>query len=203
MKKIFLILLLALISSLTFAEGKTLIVYFSLHKNQEHVLTDADSGASRTLWHGEIQGNNAILAQVIASKIGGADIVKLEVEEKYDDDRYGKVVQKAKEEQQKKSRVDLKTKVNTRGYEKIIVGFPNWWNDMPRAMYTFFEETDFSGKSVYLYTSTLGSGFSRTIPTIQKLIPNANVSTMGLNVSSSRVSDADKEIEKWLKQNGL
>ena len=126
MKKIFVLLMFALFSASAFADGKTLIVYFSLHKNQEHILTDADSGA-RTLWHGEIQGNNAILAQMIGGKIGGADIMSIEVEEKYDDDRYGKVVQKAKEEQQNRARVRLKTKVNTSGYDTIIMGYPIWW----------------------------------------------------------------------------
>ncbi|QTQ10838.1 hypothetical protein HRI96_00695 [Treponema parvum] len=99
MKKIFVFLMLALFSASAFADGNTLIVYFSLYKNQEHILTDADSGASRTLRYGEIQENNATLAQMISGKIGGADIVSIEVEEKYADDRYGKVVQKAKEEQ--------------------------------------------------------------------------------------------------------
>lgn len=210
MKKIFaLILTAALVSALSIntvaaeTKSKTLIVYFSLHKNQEHILSDADSSASRTLWHGEIHGNNDILAQLIAGKLGGADIIALETAEKYDDDRYGVVRQQAKTEQAKKTRVVLKTKVNARGYENIIIGYPNWWNDMPRAMYTFFEETDLSGKNVYLYTSTLGSGFSRTISEIEKLAPKAKVNKNGLNVASSRVADVDKEIDSWLMKVGL
>ena len=74
---------------------------------------------------------------------------------------------------------------------------------MPRAVYTFFEDTDFSGKNVYLYTSTLGSGFAGTISTIQKLIPEADLCTQGLHVASSRGANADKEIDAWLKKVGL
>ncbi|WP_430741165.1 flavodoxin [Treponema parvum] len=85
----------------------------------------------------------------------------------------------------------------------IFSPFAIFKNDMPRAVYTFFEDTDFSGKNVYLYTSTLGSGFARTISGIQKLIPEAGLCTQGLHVASSRIANAAKEIDAWLKKVGL
>ena len=41
------------------------------------------------------------------------------------------------------------------------------------ALYSFFDEYDFSGKTIIPFNVHNGSGLSRTIETIQELEPNA------------------------------
>ena len=63
--------------------------------------------------------------------------------------------------------------------------------------YTFFEEYDFSGKTVIPFVTHGGSGFSGTIRTIQSLEPNATVIESGLSVSRNSVPDAAAAVKSW------
>jgi flavodoxin len=66
-------------------------------------------------------------------------------------------------------------------------------------MYSFFDEYDFSGKTIIPFNSANGSRFSGTISTIQKLEPNATVITDGLSVHQNNVSRSKSEVASWLK----
>lgn len=65
-------------------------------------------------------------------------------------------------------------------------------------LYTFLEEYDFSGKTIIPFTVHGGSGFSRTIQTIQDLQPNAAVEENGLSISRNNVMDAQSDVTDWL-----
>ena len=69
---------------------------------------------------------------------------------------------------------------------------------MPMVMYSFFEEYDFSGKTIIPFNVHNGSRFSSTIETIQGLEPNATVITDGFTVSERNVADAAKDVSNWL-----
>ena len=69
---------------------------------------------------------------------------------------------------------------------------------MPMPLYTFLEAYDFSGKTIIPFTVHGGSGFSRTIQTIQELKPGATVVTDGLSVSRNSVAGAQGEVSAWL-----
>lgn len=71
---------------------------------------------------------------------------------------------------------------------------------MPQPMYTFFEEYDFSGKTIIPFNSHGGSGFSGTVQTIAKLQPNAVVSEDGLTISRNAVSDSGQKVMDWAKE---
>lgn len=65
-------------------------------------------------------------------------------------------------------------------------------------LYTFLEEYDFSGKTIVPFTSHGGSGFSRTIQTIQQLQPGATVVEDGLSISRNSVPDAQSDVTAWV-----
>lgn len=69
---------------------------------------------------------------------------------------------------------------------------------MPQILYSFFDEYDFSGKTIIPFNSHNGSQFSGTIETIQKLEPDAAVITDGFTVSERDVPDAKSDIDEWL-----
>lgn len=79
------------------------------------------------------------------------------------------------------------------------MGYPNWWYDMPMALYSFFDEYDLSGKTVIPFNVHNGSRFSSTIQTIQELEPGANVVTDGFTVSERNVAEAAADVDEWLK----
>ena len=71
---------------------------------------------------------------------------------------------------------------------------------MPMILYTFFEQHDFSSKTIIAFNTHGGSGFSRTISTIQELEPNAKV-VEGLSISRNHIQNAENDIVEWV--NGL
>ncbi|MCB6416099.1 hypothetical protein LI221_13730 [Faecalimonas umbilicata] len=79
--------------------------------------------------------------------------------------------------------------------------FPTWWYDMPQALYSFFDEYDFSGKTLIPFNVHNGSRFSGTIDTIKELEPDATVVEDGFTVSERDVAEASEDVAEWL--NGL
>lgn len=77
--------------------------------------------------------------------------------------------------------------------------FPNWWADLPQVLYSFFDEYDFSGKTIIPFNVHNGSRFSGTIETIQELEPEATVITDGFTVNERDVPEAADDVEDWLE----
>lgn len=98
-------------------------------------------------------------------------------------------------EMERNDRPELSTHIdNLDDYDVIFLGFPIWNADLPMPMYTFFEEHDFSGKTIIPFVTHGGSGFSRTVDTIEELEPDANVITDGLSVSRNSVADSEQTL---------
>lgn len=72
---------------------------------------------------------------------------------------------------------------------------------MLMAMYTFFEEYDFAGKTIIPFNTHRGSRFSSTISTIQELEPEAAVIEDGFTHPGDDAAEAADDVTKWL--NGL
>lgn len=70
-------------------------------------------------------------------------------------------------------------------YDTVFLGFPNWWGDMPMAVYSFLDEYDLGGKALVPFVTSGGSCFSGTIQAIENAEPNATV-LEGLSLRDSR-----------------
>lgn len=70
--------------------------------------------------------------------------------------------------------------------------------DMMPIMNAFFEEYDFSGKKIYLFNTSGGSGFAGAVNEVKKLEPNANVVENGLSVYWTSVGSSKEDILSWL-----
>lgn len=91
---------------------------------------------------------------------------------------------------------------NMEQYDIVFIGFPTWWYDMPQVLYSFFDEYDFSGKTIIPFNVHNGSRFSGTIETIQELEPDATVITDGFTVNEKGVADAAGDVADWLEEIG-
>lgn len=112
----------------------------------------------------------------------------------------GELIDYAAQEQEENARPELTTHIeNLNGYDTIFIGYPNWWADLPMAIYSFFDEYDFSGKTIIPFNVHNGSRFSRTIQTIQELEPDATVLEDGFTVSKQTVADAAEDVAAWLE----
>ncbi len=200
MKKTICFLLVVFLAGAAFAQnqGRNLIVYFTLHGNQTQVMTDANSSASRTIYDGKLGGNTEIIGRMIQEKVGG-DMVLIETVEKFSTE-YNTVVEEGKHTKGSKYKA-IKTKVDLSKYDNVFLGFPNWWYDMPDPIFDFLEKHDLSGKNIYVFSTSGGSGLMRSISQIQKAQPNATVCKNGFHVYYTRVAGAKKDVDAWLDKN--
>lgn len=179
-----------------------LIAYFSMPEDIDTDGIDADAGASVVVKDGQVMGNLEYMADVIQQTVGG-DLFRIETVQEYPLD-HDPLVDQAAEEQDEEARPELAAQIeNLDQYDTILLGYPNWWGDMPMPLYTFLEEYDLSGKTIIPFTAHGGSGFSNTVSTIAELQPDAEVSDDGLSISRNEVADAEDEISSWAAGLGL
>lgn len=184
------------------AGSSTLIAYFTMPEDVDPAGADAVAGASIVVRDGEILGNVEYMARTIQQAVGG-DLLRIETAEEYPLEHEA-LVDFAAEEQEAGARPALATQIeNLEQYDTIFLGYPNWWGDMPQALYTFLESYDLSGKTIIPFCPHGGSGFSRTQSTIAELQPNATVREDGLALSRNDVADSAEQVTAWAQGLGL
>lgn len=179
--------------------SRILIAYFTAAENSG---VDAVASASYSDVNGEAKGRMQALAEMIQDVTGG-DLFSIRTEETYPADG-GDLIDYASQEQSEDARPALTTHIeNPDDYDIIFVGYPNWWADLPMPLYSFFDEYDFSGKTIIPFNSHNGSRFSNTISTIASLEPNATVIEDGFTVNERDVPDAAGDIASWVDSLGI
>ena len=176
--------------------------YGSLGDSFESADVDAIASASITVVDGQAQGNVETMAQIIQNTVGG-DLFSIQTADSYPVN-YDELIDLGGEEKSAAARPELSTQVeNMADYDVIFLGYPNWWYDMPMAMYSFLEEYDLSGKTIIPFAASAGSGFSGTISSIQELEPEAVVMENGLHIAMGDVANGQAEIETWISELGI
>lgn len=171
-----------------------LIAFFTAGENSD---VDVVSSASVTTVDGEAKGRLRAVADMIQAQTGGT-LFSIQTSVDYPGDG-GALIDYAAEEQEEDARPELTSHIeNPDDYDVIFVGYPTWWYDMPQALYSFFDEYDFSGKTIIPFNVHNGSRFSGTIETIQDLEPDAEVITDGFTVSERDVAGAAGDVADWL-----
>lgn len=179
-------------------DEKILIAYFTAAENSD---VDAVSSASVVVVDGVPKGSVQAVADMIAAETGG-DLFSIQTEYDYPGN-IGALIEYAAGEQERNERPVLTTQIENLGdYDVIFIGYPNWWYDMPMAMYTFFDNHDFSGKTIVPFNTHRGSRFSSTISTIQELEPDATVIEDGFTFPGDNAAEAGGDVTEWLNDIG-
>jgi len=174
-------------------EGKkVLVVYFSRTGEQYSV--------------GNItEGNTAIIAKMIAEKTG-ADIFEVKLKNDTYPAAYKALTEAALSEKKANARPEIAENVtNFADYDVVFIGSPNWWADMPMALYTFIEANDWNGKMVAPFVTHEGSGLS-SIPSKIKAATGAQMLD-GLaiygHVAQNEREDSKIKVDAWLEKLGF
>ena len=171
-----------------------LIAYFTAAENSG---VDAIASASYTTIDGQAVGRIRAVADMIQENVGG-DLFSIRTSVVYPTDG-GELIDYAAQEQDENARPELTSHIeNLDQYDTIFIGYPNWWADLPMAVYSFFDEYDFTGKTIIPFNVHNGSRFSRTIQTIEELEPEATVIEDGFTVSEQTVAEAAPDVAEWL-----
>lgn len=141
-------------------------------------------------------GNTEKVANMIAQTTG-ADLFKIEQITPYAAD-YQTCIDQAKSDLKAKARPELvKLPDSIDQYDEIYLGYPNYWGDMPMAVYTFLEHFDWTGKTIHPFCTHEGSGLSGTERKIEKTCKGAKI-TKGLAIHGSGVDGAKAAVENWV-----
>ncbi|MGM9805635.1 MAG: flavodoxin [Candidatus Aphodosoma sp.] len=73
---------------------------------------------------------------------------------------------------------------------------------MPMPLCSFFDEYDFGGKTIILFSTHGGSRFSDAINTIRRLEKQAAVFD-GYSIARDRVAGSKDGIQKWIDSLGM
>ena len=176
--------------------SKILIAYFTAAENSGEGV-DAVTTASYSMVNGTAVGRLRAIADMISAHTGG-ELFSIQTSVVYPTDG-GELIDYAAQEQAGDARPELISHIeNLNDYDVIFVGYPNWWADMPQVLYSFFDEYDFTGKTLIPFNVHNGSRLSRTVQTIQELEPGANVVEDAFTISEHNVADAAGEVDSWL-----
>ena len=175
------------------AGSNILIAYFTVPETDG---VDTVANASRVATDNGVVGNTEFIAMEIQKNLGG-DLFAIETVQEYPGS-HSTLLEFAYNEKSDDARPELSTHIESLdGYDYIFIGYPNWNADLPMPLYTFFEEYDFSGKTIIPFVTHGGSGFSSTIRTIQRLEPDATVIEAGLSISRNSVPNAQVDVKSW------
>lgn len=147
-------------------------------------------------------GNTRDLAQQIHTVVGG-DMLELKTVHRYPDD-HDSTARMAVEERKNNARpqLDIPFVVNMDSYHTVFAGYPVWEYTMPMALFTFFEQYDFAGKTILPFSTHLGSRLGHGPEDIAKLCPQATL-LEGLAVRGPSASSAQTPVRQWLQSLGL
>ena len=171
---------------------KVLVVYFSRTGEQYSV--------------GNItEGNTAIIAKMIAEQTK-ADLFEVKLKNDTYPTAYKALTEVALSEKKANARPEIADDVeNFADYDVVFIGSPNWWSDMPMALYTFIEAHNWTGKTVVPFVTHEGSGLS-SIPNKIKTATQAEMLD-GLavygHVAQNDRKQAKEEVTNWLKKLGF
>ena len=168
----------------------------------------AESGTSATGDPGSVliayfswSGNTEQVAQIIRGETGG-DLFEIAPATPYTDD-YNELLDIAQQEQADSARPELAGQVEDWDrYDTVFVGYPNWWNDAPMAVYTFLESYDWSGKTLVPFNTSASGGFGRSLSGLEESASGAAV-LEGISFTERTLGDAQSEVTAWLDELGL
>jgi len=147
-------------------------------------------------------GNTEVLANLIRDCIT-CNVYRIEASEPYSAN-YDATVARNVSEQESNARPGIANLIESiEDYDTILLGSPIWNVRPPRIMLTFAEAFDFTGKTVYPFTTHAMSGLGRAISDYTASCPGAAIGD-GLAVLGEEVIDdpsaAATHVETWLAE---
>ena len=85
------------------------------------------------------------------------------------------------------------------GYDVVFIGYPIWWGQTPKIVYTFLESYDLSGKTIVPFCTSGSSGIDGSLSGLQSLAPDADW-LAGQRFSASAGA---ADVQSWVDNLGL
>lgn len=168
--------------------SKCLIAYYS-RRGQNFV-----GGELRHLSVG-----NTERAAAMVQALTGADLFHIEPVNEYSPD-YCRCIDQARQDLLRGVRLELKRwPERWEDYDTVYLGYPNHWNTLPVAVFSFVEKLDWSGKTVCPFCIHEGDGMGRSETDLRRACPGAYV-IPGLPVRGADIRHELTALEDWLEE---
>ena len=174
-------------------ETNILVLYFSRTGEQYNV--------------GVIEkGNTAIVAEMVAEATG-ADLYEILPADDHYPMTYKELTDVALQEQRDHARPAYAGQLpDFDRYDTIFIGAPVWWGDWPMIMYTVFESTSLSGKTLIPFSTHAGSGLSGFDRSLAAAYPECTVDK-GLAIAGTDAQNHPDKVQTsvaaWLDKLGF
>ena len=115
------------------------------------------------------------IASMLAASID-ADIFEIVPEEPYTeaDIKWTNPLARCNKEQIAKKDVPVRGTIeNFDNYDTVYIGFPIWYGQAPRVIYTFGKDYDWSGKTIHAFATSGGSGIGKTAEKLSEYVTGA------------------------------
>ena len=149
------------------------------------------------------KGNTQVVAEMIAEETGGT-LFHIETVTPYPAD-YNECIDLAKKEMNSGARPAILGDADVEAYDIIYLGYPNWWGEVPMAVYTFIEKHSWHGKTVVPFCTHEGSGLGSTVGRLKTECQGATflpgLAIQGTVAQNSR-NQARQSVKAWLKKLG-
>ena len=143
-------------------------------------------------------GNTEVVARKIKDMIG-ADLFKIEMKTPYAKD-YNTCIAEAKEHQKQDARPELKSlPTSIDAYETVILGYPNYWGTMPRAVFSFLKALNDEHIVIHPFITHDGGDYGTSLTDIKTLCPHATI-TEPLSLKCTHIQCQLSAIENWVKK---
>ena len=143
-------------------------------------------------------GTTKTIAERIANN-SNSDIIEIIPKEKYskEDLNYNSDCRANREQNDNKSRPEIKNDIDISKYEVIYLGYPIWWGTNPKIILTLLDKYDFTNKIIIPFCTSGSTGISNSVNELRNYNPKLNIKD-GKRFS---ISDSDNEIIDFINSN--
>ena len=152
------------------------------------------------------KGNTAIVAEMIGEATG-ADLYEILPADDHYPMTYKELTDVGLQEQRDHARPAYAGELpDMSKYDTIFIGAPVWWGDWPMILYTVFESTPLSGKTLIHFSTHAGSGLSGFDRSLAAAYPDCTVAK-GLAISGTDAQNNPDKVQtavtNWLSELGF
>lgn len=172
-------------------------------RNSTSGLRDDDNNAltnkKSVIIYYSLSGTTEKVAKYIHDKTG-FEIVKLETHKTYPKDDAELMQEEIDNEKANFIYPKLKNDLHLTEYDIIYLGFPIWYNEMARPIYTFFQDNDLSGTTIVPFVCSDNYGTGQVVSMIQKAAPYSLVYRNPLAITNYNRDNYKEAVDSWVKE---
>ena len=160
-------------------------------KNNNEVKSDNNS----VVLYFSATGTTKKVAQRIANELN-SDIIEIIPKEEYkkEDLDYNSDCRANREQNDSKSRPEIKNTINISKYDTIYLGYPIWWGTNPKIILTLLDTYDFTNKTIIPFCTSGSTGISGSVNDLRQYNNDLNIKD-GKRFS---VNESDEAIKSFI-----